>query len=318
MIFVSIASYCDDLLSHTIKDAIKKAKNPQELRFGVVEQNYYDKRLKITPEMKPLLRYVLINPKESRGACWARSICMSLYGNEDWFFQIDSHMVFDQDWDAKFIHAIDLLRQLNPKILISSYPSAFVREGNKIKKTIYRKTLVHVVSDGAVFGEPTSIHLPFQAFQSHYEKPVRGIHLGAGCIFTLGKFVQEVPYDPFIYFNGEEQSLALRAFTHGYDIYHIPDQPVYHLYTTDENMKDRPKHWDEEDNKERQEKWHDIHLRSAQRLLALFSGQDLGAYGVGRVRSLHDYIDFTGIDYLNRRVGGRAYTSFHALEKNGY
>ena len=57
------------------------------------------------------------------------------------------------------------------------------------------------------------------------------ILMAAGCIFAKGSFVKEIPYDPNYYFYGEELSMALRAFTNGYSFFHIPDVPLFHLYT---------------------------------------------------------------------------------------
>ena len=41
----------------------------------------------------------------------------------------------------------------------------------------------------------------------------------AGFIFTYGKIVEEIPYDPEISFFGEEICFAVRAWTRGWDIY---------------------------------------------------------------------------------------------------
>ena len=64
-----------------------------------------------------------------------------------------------------------------------------------------------------------------------------GYLIAAGCLFTRGSFVKDVPYDQSLYFYGEELSIALRAFTRGYGIYHIPSTPIYHLYTDTSDLK---------------------------------------------------------------------------------
>ena len=40
-----------------------------------------------------------------------------------------------------------------------------------------------------------------------------------------------VPYDPTLYFLGEEITLAVRAYTHGYDLFHPSETIVWHEYT---------------------------------------------------------------------------------------
>ena len=43
---------------------------------------------------------------------------------------------------------------------------------------------------------------------------------------------------------------ALRAFTNGYSFFHIPDVPLFHLYTDVSELR-RKLHWDQEDDKNR-------------------------------------------------------------------
>lgn len=300
-IFVSIASYCDSLLGATVNNAIKNAKYPSDLVFGIVEQREPEKRIKITPDHKKV-RYLGVNPHESRGACWARSICMSMYNDEDWFFQIDAHMVFNKDWDEWFIKAAERCAELSPKPIVSSYPSPYDRENGIITKHVFHGALVHVVQGEF---EPTNSKLKFVAAQVNTDKIVEGVHIGAGCLFTQGKFVYEVPYDPFMYFNGEEQAMALRAYTHGWDIFHVPDMPIYHLYTKSKGGE-RARHWDAEVTKQRAEHWSTMQGRATKRLESLIRGEDMGAYGLGTVRTVQDYIDFSGVDYFNKKASGRA------------
>src|SRR5690606_31241175 len=44
--------------------------------------------------------------------------------------------------------------------------------------------------------------------------------LSAHFLFTYGQWIKEVPYDPELYFEGEEDTLAVRSFTHGWDLFH--------------------------------------------------------------------------------------------------
>ena len=47
-IYISIASYRDEMLKHTVLQALNKAKDPNGLSFGVVEQAYENERLKVS------------------------------------------------------------------------------------------------------------------------------------------------------------------------------------------------------------------------------------------------------------------------------
>jgi hypothetical protein len=71
-------------------------------------------------------------------------------------------------------------------------------------------------------------------------------------------------------------------------------------------------HWDEEHEKQRARTWWELEQRSRHRLAALLAGEDLGAYGLGRVRTMRDYAAFSGIDFAARTLSSRAY---HPLER---
>jgi len=123
--------------------------------------------------------------------------------------------------------------------------------------------------------------------------------------FTLGKFIKEVPYDPDIYFGGytEETSLSIRAWTSGYDFFSPYRMVMWHEYT----RSYRSKHW-EDHGKESQTKKtsgeRDIYARNKTR--QLFGQEehniDLGPYGLGSVRTLHEYEIYGGFDFKKCRI----------------
>lgn len=296
-IFVSVASYCDSMLQLTLDDALAKANNPDRITFGVVEQAPPDKRVNLRDSRH---RYVGIDPYESRGVCWARAICMSLYQNEDYFLQIDSHMLFDRGWDDVLISALHSCP--SNKALISSYPNPFeVIDGVPTVKPHANQAIVHIVSGNFL---PNDFALQFVGMGVDKDC-VLGFALGAGCIFVSGAFVGEVPYDPWLYFHGEEQSLAVRAFTFGWDIFHVK-LPLYHLYDTDPDTCPRPKHWSEKEDTVRKQRWWELDKISKHRLELLFTEKSLGIYGLGPVRTLQQYQDFSGIDYANKVIHDKA------------
>jgi hypothetical protein len=313
-VFVSIASYCDPVLGFTLSRAIATARWPADLHFGVIDQSPAASPPLNTAAFAPArVSYVRIEPVYARGPCWARAIAMSLYDGEKWFFQIDSHMDFDLHWDQRLIEQARELLPGRRGVVISAYPNPFVFEGDRtVYKPATQKILAHVVKPGAVF-EPDHQVLPFEAHPVERDEPMEGFHLAAGCLFGSGQLVQEFPYDPWFYFHGEEQAYALRLFTHGWDIFHMPGLPVYHLYNfPDSGAPPRPLHWDEAHERERERSWWELEQRSRHRLAALVAGAPLGAYRLGRVRSIADYAAFSGIDFGARTLASRAY---HPLER---
>jgi hypothetical protein len=308
-VFVSIASYCDPVLGFTLGRALATARWPDQLHFGVVDQSPAGAPQPPAADVRPArLSYVRIDPLYARGPCWARAIAMSLYDGEQWFFQIDSHMDFDPRWDERLMAQALALLPGRQGLVLSAYPNAFAFEGGQvIRRPCTDKVLAHVVKPGSGF-EPDHPVLGFEAHPVDQNTAVPGFHVAAGCLFAPGQFVQAFPYDPFYYFHGEEQALAARLFTHGWDIFHMPSQPVYHLYNTGESgAPPRPMHWDAAHDTQRQLTWWTLEQRSRARLAALLVGEPLGVYGLGRVRSMADYAAFSGIDYAARTLAPRAF-----------
>jgi len=308
-VFISIASYCDPILGFTLARAIATARWPDNLHFGVVDQSPATLPAPAAADVNPArLSYLRIDPLYARGPCWARAIAMSLYDGEDWFFQIDSHMDFEPHWDEYLIAQALQLLPGRRGVVLSSYPNAFVFEdGRPVPRPATGKVLAHVVKPGTTF-DPDHPVLGFEAHPLESDQPVAGYHVGAGCLFAPGKIAQEFPYDPWFYFHGEEQALAARLFTHGWDIFHVPGLPVYHLYNNPESgAPPRPMHWDESLDAQRAQTWWALEQRSRNRLTALVAGEPLGAYGLGSARSLADYAALSGIDYSARTVEPRAY-----------
>jgi hypothetical protein len=310
-LFVSIAAYCDPVLGFTLARARAAASRPQDLHFGVVDQSPEPPAPSSLALHAPArLTYQRIDPVFARGPCWARALAMALYDGEDWFLQLDSHMDFEPGWDERLVAQARALLPGRRGVVISAYPNAFAFEqGRPVPRPAGGPVLAHVVKRGTGFDLEAGHHaLSFEAHPVASERPVPGFHLGAGCLFAPGRFALEFPYDPALYFHGEEQALALRLFTHGWDIFHMPHLPIYHLYNDgNSGVPPRPLHWDPAHEAARRQSWWELEQRSRARLAALVAGEPLGVYGLGSARSVREFADWSGIDYTARQLAPQAY-----------
>lgn len=307
-IFISIASYCDPVLPFTLERAVAAAADPARLHFGVVEQSPAGAPRVAHPGGGARLSQLHIDVADARGPCWARSIAMSLHDGEDWFLQLDSHMDFDAGWDQALVAQALALGAPARGLVITSYPDAFgFVDGQPVRRRTTTGVLAQVVKPGCSFA-PDHPVLAFEAHPVESALPLPGFHLGAGCLFAPGRITQQFPYDPWLYFHGEEQALALRLYTHGWDLFHMPALPVHHLYNdAASGAPPRPLHWDEAHQAVRDVDWWTLEQRSRARLAALVAGAGLGVYGLGRARSLADYAAFSGIDYAARSLAPSAF-----------
>ena len=307
-IFISIASYQDPLLSSTIKSACNNASNEAELVFGICDQSS-------TPidmssfSGQAIIHYDHVEPILSKGPCWARHRAQSFFNGEDFFLQVDSHNQFAPNWDKIFTEQLEKISAIQSednyfkKPIITSYPRSFkvldfekglfsLNTGDKHTQVItYRKDSLFLKgSFSRQIGIPTK-----------HNDITHAILMAAGCIFTKGSFVKDIPYDPNYYFYGEELSMALRAFTRGYSFFHIPDVPLFHLYTDTSDIP-RKLHWDPEDDEKRAIRWTELDKKSLNRLDDLFAGKVEEPMNLGFDRSLEDYTLISGIDLKNKVV----------------
>jgi hypothetical protein len=306
-IFVQIASYRDSELVPTVLDCLKQAKHPQKLRIGICWQ-FADGESIAEIAHLPQVRFVAVPHNESKGACWAREIASNLYDGQEFFMQIDSHHRFAQNWDYT---AVNMLKALEAdgvrKPLITAYPPEFDPKNDPAGRA---KGGVQIdfkdFLGTSVFSTGSSIIKNWE----NLNKPIRGRFFAGGFVFVRSAFLQEVPSDPNIYFQGEEMNMAFRSFSHGYDIYH-PHKPfLWHFYI----RKDSPKHWNDNvqplDSKLVKNKdWQEMNESSFKRTKQFFSYDgyryediDWGKYGRGKERSLRDYELFCGLDFRQKRI----------------
>jgi [Skp1-protein]-hydroxyproline N-acetylglucosaminyltransferase len=137
-IFVSIASYRDSELKHTVLDLFQQAQHPSRIFVGIVLQLYDDndsieeeeelygiRQLSsssffssssafetLSPLFQTNIRLLRINASESRGPCWARSLAQSLWQSEEYYLQIDSHMRLRAHYDSYLIRVHSLCQEI--------------------------------------------------------------------------------------------------------------------------------------------------------------------------------------------------------------
>jgi hypothetical protein len=296
-IFVQIASYRDPELENTVRDMISNADRPEKLRFGIARQYSEEDGFDILEEFRDDSRFRILDIpyEESNGACWARHLIQQLYKNETYTLQIDSHMRFEKGWDTTLIDMIDQLQEDGyEKPLLTGYVSSFDPDNDPAGRSRepWRMAFDRFIPEGAVFFLPETI-----PNWTELTKPVPARFYSAHFCFTLGIFSKEVQHDPEYYFHGEEISIAARAYTHGYDLFHPHKVVVYHEYT----RKGRTKQWD--DDKKWVEKNNHSHKRNRQ--LFGMDGEemvDLGQFGFGPVRTLRDYEKYSGLLFSKRAV----------------
>jgi hypothetical protein len=205
-------------------------------------------------------------------------------------------MRFDQDWDQTLIDMLSGLQDKGyKKPLLTGYVSSFDPENdpdNRIHEP-WRMVFDRFIPEGVVFFLPETI-----PGWKDLTEPITARFYSAHFCFTLGQFSTEVQHDPEYYFHGEEISIAVRAYTHGYDLFHPHKVIIWHEYT----RKGRTKQWD--DDKSWYLKNESSHKKNRQVLGIdgeVFEGE-IGKYGFGTERTVRDYEKYSGVLFSKRAV----------------
>ena len=295
-IFVQIASFRDPQLLPTLNDMIKQAKHPENLRVGICNQYNPNDEFNLD-KFKNDYRFRIDNvlDVESKGVCWARHRVQQMYSGETYTLQIDSHMRFEKNWDETLINMIlDLQEKGYKKPLLTGYVSSFDPDNDPKGRVDepWRMVFDRFTPEGCVFFLPEVI-----PDWKSLEGPITSRFYSAHFCFTLGQFSVEVQHDPNYYFHGEEISIAVRAYTYGYDLFHPHKIVIWHEYT----RKGRTKHWDVD--KQWFKKNDSSHKRNRE-LLGIdgekFSG-DTSLY-FGNERTIEDYEKYSGILFEKRAI----------------
>ena len=298
-IFVEIASYRDPQLITTIEDMLDKSNNPGLFNFGICWQ--YDESEDITRyDNRSNFRIKKYHYSQSQGLGWARSITNELYDGEDLVLQLDSHHRFLKGWDTMMLEDFYQAKELSKKPILTTYLTPFEPGQTKYGEVPCLMSQYEFSSDKLLMSRPYHI-----CDYKERNKVIKSRTISGHFFLAEGMFVKEVPYDPDIYFGGytEETTLSVRAFTHGYDFYSPYRQYIWHEYTRNK----RSKHWEDHGVRSKTMKTsgeRDVFARNKTR--QLFKQEehniDIGRFGLGIIRSLHDYEIYGGFDFKQCRI----------------
>lgn len=303
-IFVQIASYRDPDCQWTVKDMFEKAAHPERVFAGICWQFVRDEDEQCFEEPYPYPDHVRVHEVDatrSKGVCWARSLVQKLWKGEEFVFQIDSHMRFEPGWDDMLISMWEACE--NDKAVLTCYPPGFTPPDKFERKWIFGMSAKHFDAEGIflMHGKPA-----FQVGKEEPEKPIPGAFASANMLFGPASILKDVPYDPYLYFFGEEITLAVRLWTSGYDLYHPNRLVIFH----DWNRGKRPTHFSDFPD------WRKLndpsykrvrHLLNVERTTDQAALKELTKYGLGNVRTLDQYQKYSGVDFARKTISPDAH-----------
>lgn len=235
-IFVSIPAYRDPEIIPTLEDLFRKARYPQRVFVGVLQQidEEKDQAFDLRHAKSLLLQRHVNNIRldtmpysEAKGPAYARAyIEKNLLEDETFFMGIDSHMAFAQNWDVLAIAELTACPAEKPMLTV--YPQDYERK--KGQRAVNPKLPVCFMKFNSYH---QNLGLPqTERFNCRRapKTPLPSLFMSAGFVFTLGEVIKTIPYEPLPYvFLGEEIFMAFRYWTHGVDFFTPSRHLVFHL-----------------------------------------------------------------------------------------
>lgn len=220
-ILISIVSYREKELLHTVQSFYNDADNKEELLFSIVSQD--DEHPSFDFIEPKNLRYIKIHWNETYGSSWARSVAQHAFSQFDYYLQLDSHMYSEAGWDTKLIEAFNKAKEIYDKPVLTCYPAMYsIEDGKRIPGPV----TINSCSDlsGGKFERGS---WPDKTQNQHLGKTN---YIQGAAVFSDRSFVDEVPYDPGVHFYHEELILTMRAEAKGFTPVHFSTPLLFHFY----------------------------------------------------------------------------------------
>ena len=301
-ILIEIPAYMDEQLVPTVESALAQADNPKRVHFAICYQSDDMTDYEILMK-KDNMSIIILSPDKAKGVCYARHLCQTLLKNEDYVLHIDAHMRFVKHWDTEMIKQLEGLK--DEKAVISVYPASITKEQ------------LCLPVDDAFFDNPSAglVHcckgytnntkaLKYiaRAFEKNDMLPKRNVWIAGGFLFARRNFDVEVPSDPHMYHLQDEQSIALRAFTHGFNIYNMEQLFLYHWFSRPNRKMPSLINSNEE------------HRRLCKLYRLENNEHDLTGYDIGTVRTIEEFEKLSGAYFGEHKVLKHAQTGFYYEE----
>lgn len=285
-IFVSIANYRDPEVANTVATLLHNTSPDVQLRIVVLSQCPPEERIPLQMSHdggRIMVRQRFVDPLHSKGACWARSEIQREYAGEDYYLQLDSHVELVRGWDRLLLADYGIVSATGLAILTTYLQAYRFAGGARVtpdppSPTHFKLSMKDgMISASCVLGYP-------------HARPVRAPFFSGHFTFAPGRFVIDVPYDPDLFFWGEEITMAVRAYSSGYELY-TPSQHVgVHLWDRlAREGEQRKLFWNDAFEEEREIRWTQREQTSRKKIAAICAGELDGLYGV---RDVARYIKF--------------------------
>lgn len=322
-IFIQLASYHDAELLPTVQDLILKSSGDVFLHFGIhnsfFEENLYPGNT-IRDSITDDHRNYKISIEHSKfpkniGVNASRYVANEFYDGEDYYLQIDSHMIFCYQWDLKLIELVETHQaQGIAKPIISNHVSSYKLDSNhkeKYKNYSFKKQInetftqcflddltwkceqITTVGNNEFFST-IEICLGVSLTEDQIKEIFDDKILAGGFIFTVGSFSQIKPNKKIMYF-ADESLIAIRAYTHGFTLVKPTEQYCFHLskfWSRDWEDSHRRDINDDINSFFGEDKWNELYFQSVEVVRSILLNNVIDDQSLGSERDFSSIVTF--------------------------
>eukprot|EP01041_Mallomonas_annulata_P012783 gene12784-26953_t len=255
-IFIAIAHYRDDRCGKTLFNLFSKAKHPNRINIGIVEQRIEEDsdcldaycklagakhKADVKCPHKSQIKTIFYSKLDARGPTYGRHLQHHLMEDEEFCLQIDSHSDVIPNWDDELLSQWAVTQ--NEYAVLSTYApdiavlDKYVTDG--AGDGVEAVEVPHLCR--ALWSERGMLRNQLATTAIHLSEPILAPLWAAG--FSFSKC--HVPNDPNLpmIFDGEEFSKFARLWTRGYDVY-SPSKPIVgHDYMNKMGQSVNPTEW---------------------------------------------------------------------------
>ncbi|KAF0684285.1 Aste57867_23749 [Aphanomyces stellatus] len=311
-IFVGLSVFRDaHRCGYTVFTGFKRAKNPDRLYFGIVDQvnpedlrciDEYCTMAKVEwPEdeckYKSQIRVDERRADDSRGPTLARHYQQKLVGDQEFCLQLDAHSVFTNDWDVGLV--ADWKSVDNEMGILSTYLhnlNDFIKDDGSNNAPHHLPHICQTMRGGNGLVRNIGADLILEP-----QFPQMTALWGAGLSFGKCHAEKRVLIDNHNHwvFDGEEFLRASHLWTHGYDMY-SPSRTgsvVYHNYTSVPARFESVQVDQELKKVEEQMGINRFKFVVGMPFQGPMDSYELDKYPWGTARTLQQYLEFSGITF---------------------
>jgi hypothetical protein len=296
-IFISLAAYRDPDLINTVRSFYENAKHKERLFFSLVSHEGPETNFDFSFIPNDQINYNKIDYLLADGACSGRHLANSLLKPKyKYFLHTDSHSRAKKDWDEMLITCYDKCKEKwGEDYIFTKYPHGFKidwnEDGTGTDIIDYNNESMNKVIP--VWDEIEYLYLLRWHGLEDLEYGDQTYGFCANFAFGSSEAFLRAPYDPYMYFLGEEISLGIRLTVKGVKLVAPPINAIWTNYDRDNGHRNF--HWLDNNL------WGTRDKFARHRVNDLFHGVDLGVYGIqDNMEEYRALQKDTGLDFENK------------------